>query len=98
LKITRSQEGSSLVLKLEGRLDTNTAAQLETELKGIDQEYSSLIFDFGALEYLSSAGLRVLLAAHKEMNKHGQMIVRNPNEMVLEILEMTGFLDFLTVE
>ncbi len=88
---------NELTVTLTGRLDTATAPQLETELKdlfGVEK----LVLDFAALEYLSSAGLRVLLAAQKVMNKQGKMIIRNVNETIAEIFEVTGFVDILTIE
>ena len=94
-KVTNNTE---LTLILSGRLDTITAPQLETELKESICGIQTLIFDFTAVEYLSSAGLRVLLSAQKVMNRQGQMIVRNINSTIAEIFEITGFIDILTVE
>lgn len=98
MTIEKTTNGSEMTLTLNGRLDTITAPQLETELKSSIAGVETLIFDFTALEYLSSAGLRVLLAAQKIMNKQGQMIVRNVNETIAEIFEVTGFSDILTIE
>ena len=79
-------------------MDTTTAPQLESELKASIEGVETLILDFAALDYLSSAGLRVLLAAQKIMNKQGKMIVKNVNETIAEIFEVTGFCDILTIE
>lgn len=94
-KITNAAE---LTVMLAGRLDTTTAPQLEEELKQSIDGVERLVLDFKALEYLSSAGLRVLLGAQKIMNKQGEMIVRNVNETIAEIFEVTGFCDVLTIE
>lgn len=83
---------------LEGRLDTTTAPQLEVELKRSISGITELIFDFAGLEYISSAGLRVLLAAQKVMNKQGSLTIRNVNSVVMEVFEITGFVDILTIE
>ena len=98
LNITKSQNGNELTVALEGRLDTTTALQLETEVKESLSGVESLIFDFARLEYVSSAGLRVLLSAQKIMNKQGSMVVKNSSEEVKEIFEVTGFSDILTIE
>ena len=90
--------GSELTIKLTGRMDTTTAPKLEAELKQNIGGVEKLVLDFAALEYLSSAGLRVLLAAQKVMNKQGEMVVRNVNETIAEIFEVTGFADVLTIE
>lgn len=97
MTIEKITDGSERIMKLEGRLDTTTAPQLEEEVKMLEG-VESLIFDFEALEYLSSAGLRVLLAAQKAMNKQGKMVLRNVNETIMEIFEITGFVDILTIE
>ncbi len=98
LNITKDLNGSELKLGLEGRLDTVTAPELEEQIKSGLDSVETLIFDLSNLEYISSAGLRVLLSAQKIMNKQGKMIVKNVSEEVNEILEVTGFLDILTVE
>lgn len=98
MTIEKSVNGSELSVKLEGRLDTTTAPQLEGELKSSLDGVDSLIMDFSALEYLSSAGLRVLLSAQKVMNKQGKMVIRNVNETIMEIFDVTGFSDVLTIE
>lgn len=98
MTIEKIENGSELTVKLTGRLDTTTAPQLEGELKKCIGGVEKLVLDFEALEYLSSAGLRVLLAAQKIMNKQGEMIIRNVNETISEIFEVTGFSDVLTIE
>ena len=98
MKITKSKEETVLTLALDGSLDTNTAPDLETELKASLEGVETLIMDMDTLAYLSSAGLRVILAAQKQMNKQGKMIVRNVNDMVMEVFEVTGFIDILTIE
>ena len=98
MTIEKNQSGEVLELKLTGRLDTTTAPGLEAELKRSVSGVSRLVFDFASLEYLSSAGLRVLLAAQKVMNKQGEMIIRNVNDTIQDIFEVTGFSDILTIE
>ena len=98
MNIIKEKNGTQLSIMLEGRLDTNTAPQLEAELKREIGGVEKLVFDFEKLEYLSSAGLRILLSAQKVMNKQGRMIVKNVNDEVNEIFEITGFSDFLTIE
>lgn len=98
MTITKTKTGSSLTLALKGRLDTTTAPQLEAELKASLNGVETLVLDFAGLDYLSSAGLRVLLTAQKQMNKQGSMVVRNVNETINEIFEVTGFCDILTIE
>lgn len=98
MKITKTSEGAKQTLALEGRLDTTTAPQLEAEVKGNLAGITELVLDFSQLEYLSSAGLRVILAAQKIMNKQGKMVVQHVNETILEVFEVTGFIDILTIE
>lgn len=98
MNIIKNQTDKSLNIALEGRLDTATAPQLETELKQSIGGNTELNLDFAKLEYLSSAGLRVLLAAQKVMNKQGKMVIRNVNDVILEVFEVTGFSDILTIE
>ncbi len=97
MTINKTQEGTHLDLALAGRLDTTTAPQLEAELKQSIDGIQELTMDFAGLEYLSSAGLRVLLSAQKVMNKQGTMVIRNVNETIMEIFEVTGFVDILTI-
>ncbi len=98
MDIKKEQNGKELTVFIIGRLDTTTAPQLEAELKLSINGVEKLILDLSELEYLSSAGLRVLLSAQKVMNKQGEMVVRNVNETINEIFEVTGFIDILTIE
>ncbi len=98
MKMNKSLNGSTLTIALEGRLDTNTAPELEMEIKNSLEGITSLILDFADLEYISSAGLRVLLAAHKRMSVQGDMKIKNVNEVIMEVFEVTGFTDILTIE
>lgn len=98
MNIVKTNEGTKLILALEGRLDTTTAPQLEAEVKSALTNVTELVLDFSQLEYLSSAGLRVILAAQKIMNKQGKMVIRHVNETILEVFEVTGFSDILTIE
>lgn len=98
MNITQSKEGSKLTIGLEGRLDTTTAPQLETELKTALEGVTELVFEIKDLAYISSAGLRVLLSAQKVMNKQGSMVIRGASEEVMEIFDVTGFVDILTIE
>ena len=98
MDITKHAEGKKLTLNVQGRLDTTTAPQLEKELTGSLPDVSELVLDFADLEYISSAGLRVLLSAQKVMNRQGSMIVRHVNEDIMDVFELTGFADILTIE
>ena len=98
LNITKTGDGGELTLGLEGRLDTVTSPVLENELQNCLEGVTTLIFDMEKLDYISSAGLRVLLTAQKKMNQQGNMIVKNASEAVKEIFDVTGFSDILTIE
>ena len=98
MDITPIKNGTDLTLKLEGRLDTVTAPQLEEELKSSIDETENLVFDLSGLNYISSAGLRVLLSAQKRMNAKGTMKVTGVNSIIMEIFDVTGFTDILTIE
>ncbi len=98
MTIDKVLNGTDLTVCVIGRLDTTTAPELESELKGALDGVSNLILDFKDLEYISSAGLRVLLSAQKTMNKQGSMKVTGVNDTIMEIFEVTGFSDILTVE
>ena len=97
MTISKALEGSKLTIMLEGRLDTKTSPALEAELKDALTGITELVFDFEKLEYISSAGLRILLANQKIMNKQGSMVIKNVNEVIAEVFEVTGFADILTV-
>lgn len=98
MTIDKQLNGSELTLTLNGRLDTTTAPELETAIKENIAGITNLVMDFAGLEYLSSAGLRVILSAQKTMNKQGEMVIRNVNETINEVFEITGFIDILTIE
>ena len=98
MTIQQTKNENALTIALEGRLDTMTAPELEATLKPALEGVEELTFDFEKLDYISSAGLRVLLAAQKTMNRQGVMKVKNANEIILEIFEVTGFSDILTIE
>ena len=98
MTINKNLDNGKMTLTLEGRLDTTTAPLLEEELKTAEDGVNELIMDFEKLEYVSSAGLRVLLAAQKTMNKRGGMTIRNVCTDIMEIFEITGFVDILTIE
>lgn len=98
MTIIKNTTGAELNVALAGRLDTTTAPQLEAELKASTEGITSLILDFTQLDYISSAGLRVLLSTQKIMNKQGTMVIRGANETVQEVFEVTGFNDVLTLE
>lgn len=98
MTIEKNLNGTELNVTISGRLDTTTAPELEATLKESFEGTEKLVLDFSALEYLSSAGLRVLLAAQKVMNKQGEMVIKNVNETINEIFEVTGFIDILTIE
>ena len=96
--ITKKQDGDKLVISLNGRLDTTTVASLEEELGNSLEDIKDLEFDFSELEYISSAGLRVLLATQKKMTDGKTMKITHVNDLVNEIFEVTGFQEFLTIE
>ncbi len=98
MEITKNKNGSSLVVAVAGRLDTTTAPDLEAQLKSDLGDVTELALDFANLEYISSAGLRVLLAAQKQMNIQGSMVIKNVNSDIMEVFEITGFSDILTIE
>ncbi len=99
MNITEKNEGASSVLMVEGRLDTTTATALEARIKSLEGTTQSLIFDLSSLEYVSSAGLRIFLGAQKYFNSiKGSMVLRNVNKDIMEVLELTGFIDILTIE
>lgn len=98
MTIEKMKEGGKLTLALEGRLDTTTAPQLEAEVTGSLTGVTELVLDFSRLEYLSSAGLRVILTAQKIMNRQGKMVICHVNATILEVFEVTGFVDILTIQ
>ncbi|MEE5993525.1 MAG: STAS domain-containing protein [Oscillospiraceae bacterium] len=98
MKITMNRNGNELIVSLEGRLDTLTAPELEEQLEPALDGVEKLVFDFAELKYISSAGLRVLLTAMQVMEEQGEMIVKNVTSEVMEIFEVTGFIDDLNIE
>lgn len=98
LEINKNLDGNKLSVSVVGRVDTTTAPTLEAEIKDSIDGVSELVLDFASLEYISSAGLRVLLSAQKIMNKQGTMVIKNVSADVMDVLEVTGFVDILTIE
>lgn len=98
MNITKNLTDTTLSIALEGRLDTGSAPRLEAELRQNMNGITRLDLDFAGLEYISSAGLRVLLAAQKVMQKQGEMVIHSVSETVMEVFEITGFTDILTIE
>ena len=98
MTITKKQDGGAMTIALEGRLDTTTAPELESEIKSALDGVSALTFDLAKLDYISSAGLRVLLLAQKTMNRQGKMKLIKASEIVREVFDVTGFSDILTIE
>lgn len=98
MDISKLHDGSKLTISLAGRLDSNTSPILETELKASLEGVTELTMDFTGLTYLSSAGLRVILAAQKQMNRQGKMVIVHVNDTVMEIFTVTGFVEILTIE
>ena len=98
MEIKKNLEGNKLEITLVGRLDTTTAPELEEALSGALDNVNELVYDFTDLEYISSAGLRVLLANQKFMSKQGEMKITNANSSIMEVFEVTGFSNILTIE
>ena len=98
LNITKTLDGSTLTVALEGMLNTTAAPELEESLHESLDGVTELIFDLEKLQYITSAGLRVVLAAQKVMNKQGSMKITNVNETIMEVFDVTGFIDILTIE
>ena len=98
MNIKKIQNGTELIIELSGRLDTVTSPELEAELKQSINGITKLVFDFAELDYISSAGLRILLSAQKVMNKQGEMSIRNANSEIMDVFEVTGFIDILDIE
>ena len=98
MTIEKKINGEALTLIVSGRLDTQTAPELEKELDSVLADIKELTFDFANLEYVSSAGLRVILKAQKAMNTQGSMKLTGVNESIMEVFDITGFLDILTIQ
>lgn len=98
MDIKKTKNDTTLTLAIQGRIDTSTAPQLEAELRSDIDGVTELYLDFTGVEYISSAGLRVLLSAQKLMSRQGKMVLSHVNESVMEVFEVTGFSDILTIE
>ncbi len=98
MKINKNKNGTKLTFEIAGRVDTSTAPQLESAIKEEISGVKELVFDMDKVEYISSAGLRVLLSSQKTMNNQGTMKLINVNDEIMEIFEVTGFTDILTIE
>ena len=98
MNINIEKENGVTVIKIEGRLDTTTAPELEKAINGEGEELKNLVLDFKGVDYISSAGLRVLLTAQKKMNAQGNMELRGVSEAVMDVFEMTGFADILVIK
>lgn len=98
MEITKTLEGTKLTMRISGRLNTTTAPQLEDELMASRNEVTDIVMDLEGLTYISSAGLRVLLSTQKSLRGKGTLVIRNANPEILAVFEMTGFVDFLTIE
>ena len=98
MTIEKILNGSLATIAIKGRLDTQTAPQLEAELNDIFPLIKELVLDMSDLEYISSAGLRVILKAQKTMNAQGSMKITNVNDIIMEVFDITGFIDILTIE
>ena len=98
MAINTTNENGRVTLALSGRLDTVTAPELEAALDKVLGDTNDLCFDFSELEYISSAGLRLLLKAQKIMNTKGKMKITGVNETIMEVFDITGFVDILTIE
>ena len=98
MTINQNKSENKLTYAIEGRIDTKTAPELEAALKGTLDGITELVFDFTNVSYISSAGLRVLLIAQKQMNKQGSMTILHANEDIMEIFEVTGFSEILTIQ
>ena len=98
MDLKKTKNDTTLTLAIQGRIDTTTAPQLEAELRSDIDGVTELYLDFTGVEYISSAGLRVLLSAQKLMSRQGKMVLSHVNESVMEVFEVTGFSDILTIE
>lgn len=99
MNITGILENGVLTIGMEGRIDTINAAQAEEEIQKLEaQDHGKVVLDAEKLEYISSAGLRVLLSAQKQMNRQGEVIVKHVNKTIMEVFEVTGFVDILNIQ
>lgn len=98
MNITKTEEGKKLTIALSGKLDTTTAPELESCIDECIDGFDEIVLDLQELDYMSSAGLRVVLKTQKAMDKKGGMKIKNVNDEIMEVFEITGFLEFLTIE
>lgn len=98
MNIKKTVQDTTVTFEVDGSLNTLTAPQLETEIKSVIKDTKELVFDFKNLEYLSSAGLRVLLSAQNVMDEQGTMLIKNVNATIMEVFEITGFVDIIKIE
>lgn len=98
MEIKTNNQGTTLYVSIDGRIDTTTAPSLEEKIRLSISDITELYIDFEKVEYISSAGLRVLLSTQKIMNKQGRMVIKNVNETVMDVFDVTGFADILTIE
>ena len=99
MNVTKKQEGTTLTVAIEGRIDTQTAPELEKEIKGAIDNVTDVVLDFNEVSYISSAGLRTVLSAQNWMDaKNGTMVLRGCNKNILGVFKVTGFDSFLTIE
>jgi anti-sigma B factor antagonist len=98
MTIDKTNDGAKSTLKITGRLDTATAPELEKAIATLEADVKELVLDFAELKYISSAGLRVVLAAQKKMKTQGSMVIMNANESVMEVFEITGFADIVKLQ
>lgn len=98
MQIAKTVSGDTVTYALTGRLDTTTAPEFEADLKASLDNVAHLVLDFSCLEYISSSGLRVLLAAQKVMSRQGDMTILHVNDSIMEVFEITGFSDLLTIQ
>ena len=96
--IKKKQENNKMVIELDGRLDTNTAPKLEEEISNMIDNIENLQINMENLQYIASAGLRVLLSLHKKITKKGTMVIVGANETIMEVFKVTGFSDILTIK
>lgn len=98
MTINKTQNGDEVIFALEGKLDTTTAPDLDAALKESFSGARKMVLDFANLQFISSAGLRVILNAQKVMNEQGDLVIKNAGPQILEVFEITGFSDFLKIE
>lgn len=98
MTIDKKTDGNKMVLTLEGRVDTTTAPQFEAEITSVPEEINDVTIDFKDLQYISSAGLRVLLLAQKTIGKRGDLVIVNVSDQIMEVFDITGFSDILTIK